>query len=76
MIIDGTDIKEEKKEEKPKIKAKEEKKKDDPFDISSLEYKAPYEEMEFLMDDVPDDMQTTSILLEVVENIENLRENI
>ena len=33
------------------------------------------EDMEFEMDDITDNLRTTSILLEVVENISNLREN-
>jgi len=34
------------------------------------------EEMEFVMTDLPDGLEPTSILLEAIENIENLRENI
>ena len=73
MIIEGSDVNEVKNKKLKQIK-KVEKKKDDPFDVSNLDYQPP--ELEFDMDDVPDCLETTSILLEIVENIENLKENI
>ena len=67
-IIDG-------KDEAPKVVKKlNVEQKNDPFDISNLQHEeqAP----EFNLEDIPENLKPTSILLEVIDQVERLKEDL
>ena len=67
-IIDG-------KDEAPKVAKKlnvEQKK--DPFDISNLQHEE--QRPEFILEDIPENLKPTSILLEVIDQVERLKEDL